>query len=86
MPALSSSEWGVRQLYAVHGLPVFGRNHFDCIPGTAVEKRAIRSLADAFLAADAEIRINFNAAKRFMVRVRNPEHAGFDGTVFDTGR
>lgn len=66
--------------------PIVGRHHFNRIPGTAVEESAIRTFADAFLAADAEIWIDFNAAKRRVVFVWHPEHTGFNRAVLDTGR
>ena len=70
----------------MHSFPIVGRNHFNSIPGTAVEECAVGSFADAFLAADTEVRINFDPAKRWVIVVRDPEHAGFDRTVLDTGR
>lgn len=70
----------------VYCFPVVGRHHLDRIPGTAIEKRAIGTLADALLATNAKVRINFDAAERWMIFVGNPEHAGFDGTILDAGR
>ncbi len=70
----------------MHSFPVVGRYHFNRIPGTAVEKSTIRSFADAFLAADAEIWIDFDAAKRRMIFVGHPEHARFDRAILDAGR
>ena len=65
--------------------PFLCGNHLDGVPGTAVEKRAVGAFAGAFLAADAEVRIDFDAAEGRMVFVRYPEHAGFYRAVFDTG-
>lgn len=60
-------------------------HHDDGVPGAAIEKAAVRALAEALLAADAENRIDLYASERRIVLVRNPEHAVFDGTVFDAG-
>src|SRR5947209_16235286 len=76
---------GVRQGDAVHGLPVFGRDHLDCVPGAAVEERAVGAFADALLAADAEVRVNLDATEGRVLVVGHPEHAGLDGTIFDAG-
>ncbi len=65
----------------MHGFPVVGRYHFNRVPGTAIKESAIRSFADAFLAADTEIGIDFDAAERRMILVGYPEHARLDGTV-----
>ena len=70
----------------MHRFPVVSRNHLDCVPWTAVEKRPVRTLARALLAADAQIRIYFDSPERRMVFIGDPEHAGFDRTVFDTRR
>jgi hypothetical protein len=70
----------------VDSFPVVGRNHFNRIPGTAVEKSAIRSLADAFLATDAEIWIDFDAAERRVIFIGHPEHACFNRAILDAGR
>lgn len=67
-------------------LPVVSRHHLDGVPGTAVQKRAIRSFADAFLATDAKIWIDLDASEWRMVLVRHPEHAGFNGAIFDASR
>src|SRR5213078_1045072 len=63
--------------------PIIGGHHLNSVPGTAIEKRTVRSFADTFLTADTEIRIDFDAAKRRMVLVRDPKHAGFDRTVLN---
>jgi hypothetical protein len=70
----------------VHGFPIVGWHHFDCIPGAAIKKRAIGTFAYAFLATDAEIGINFNAPEWRMIFVGYPEHARFDGTILDASR
>ncbi len=70
----------------MHGFPIFSRNHLDGVPGAAVKERAIRPFAGALLAANAEIRINLDAAEGRMIFVRHPEHAAFDRAVFDAGR
>ena len=70
----------------MHRFPVIRWHHLDRVPGAAIEKRAIRPFADAFLAADAEIWIDFDAAERRMILVGYPEHACLNGTVFDACR
>jgi hypothetical protein len=70
----------------VQRFPVVRRDHLDRVPGTAIEKRAVRAFAGALLATDAEVRINFDTTKRRMVLIRYPEHAGFDRTILDTRR
>jgi hypothetical protein len=76
----------VRQRNSVYRFPVVGRHHFDCVPRAAVKECAIWSFADAFLTANAEIGIYFDAPEWWMIFVRYPEHAGFDRTVFDASR
>lgn len=71
---------------AVESFPIFGWHHFDCVPRAAIEEGAIRSLARALLAADTKIRIDFDAAKGWMILIRYPKHAGFDRAIFDAGR
>lgn len=85
---LSSRRWRgqVGERNAVHRFPVVGRHHFNRIPGTAVEKSAIRSFANALLAADAEIGIDLDPAKRRVIFVGDPEHAGFNRAILDAGR
>jgi len=65
-------------------LPIVGWHHLDCVPWTTIEKRAVRAFARTFLAAYAEIRVDFNSAKRWMVLVGHPEHAGLNRTILDT--
>jgi hypothetical protein len=69
----------------MHGFPIIGGHHLNCVPGTTVQKCSVWSFADAFLTADAEIRIDFNTPERWMIFVRHPKHAGFNRTVFDAG-
>ena len=70
----------------MHGLPIVRGHHLDGVPGTAVQKRAIRSFADAFLATNAKIRIDLDASEWGMIFVRHPEHAGFDRAILDASR
>ena len=63
--------------------PIFRGHHFDGVPGTAIEECAVWSLADAFLTADAKVRIYFDAAEWRVILVGHPEHAGFNGAVLD---
>jgi len=69
----------------VETLPVFSGYHFDSIPGTTVQESTIRSFTYTLLAADAEIRVDFNAPKGRMIVIGNPEHTGLDGTVLNAG-
>ena len=66
--------------------PVVCRNHLDRIPGTTIEKRAVRTFAGALLTADTEVRIYFDSTKRWVVFIRDPEHTGFDRAILDTRR
>jgi hypothetical protein len=59
-------------------------HHYDGIPGAAVEETAVRSLAQALLAPNAEDRIYLDAAKRRMIFIRHPKHAIFHRTIFHT--
>ena len=76
----------IRQADAVHHLPIFSWNHFDCIPRTAIQECAIGAFADALLTADAQIGIDFDATEGRMIFVGYPKHARFDGTVLNARR
>src|SRR5216684_1320715 len=54
---------------------VFDGHHLDGIPGAAIQKRAIRPFADALLAANAQERIDFDAAEGTVFLIRHPIHA-----------
>src|SRR2546425_1699634 len=71
---------------AVGGLEFSKGHQFNGVPGAALEEGAVRALAGAEFAADAEQGINLNAAEGGMVGVRDPVHAVFDGTVVHAGR
>ena len=62
-----------------------GIYHHNRIPGAAVQEASVRPLADTLLTADTEDGIDLNPSERHVVLVRYPEHAVFDGTVFDAG-
>lgn len=66
--------------------PVVGWYHLNSIPGTAVQERAVRSFADALLAANAEIWIDLDTAERRVIFVGDPKHTGFNRAVLDAGR
>ena len=66
--------------------PFIRRHHLYSIPGAAIQKRSIRSFADAFLAAYTEIGVNLNPAKWRMIFIGNPKHARLNRAVFDAGR
>ena len=70
----------------MHCFPIVSRHHLDCVPRTAIEKRAVRTFAGALLTSDAQVRIYFDSPKWRMIFIRHPEHTGFDRTVFDTRR
>ncbi len=70
----------------MYGLPVVSGYHLDGVPRTAVQKRAIWSFADAFLAADAKIWIHLDASEWRMIFIRHPEHTGFNGAILDARR
>src|SRR4029079_13785788 len=85
---LSRRRWRrqIGECNAMHSFPIVGRDHFNRVPGTAIEERTIRPFADTFLAANTEIGIDFDAPKRRMILVRNPKHTGFDRAIIDAGR
>jgi len=62
-------------------LDILDRYHVDGVPRAAIQECAIGAFAGAFFAANAEVRINFDAAKRRMVFVGNPIHAILDGAI-----
>jgi len=70
----------------VQRFPIVCWDHLDRVPRAAIEKRAVRTFAGALLTADAEIRIYFDTSKRWVVLIRNPEHARFDRTILNTRR
>ena len=78
--------WQIGKSNPVNRFPVVSRHHLNRIPGTPIKKRAVRSFANAFLAADAEIWINFDAAEWRMILVRNPEHTRFNRAILDARR
>src|SRR5207302_28077 len=51
-----------------------------------IQEGAIRPLAGALLAANAQNGVHLNPSKRRMVFVRHPEHTVFHRTVLDTRR
>ena len=62
-----------------------GVHHRDRVPWTSVEEAAIGTLAEAFLAANAEDRIDSDAPEWRMIVVGNPEHAVFHRAIFNAG-
>ena len=78
--------WEIGKRNPVHSFPVIGRHHLDRIPGTAVEKCAVGTFTDALLAANAKVRVNFDSSEWWMIFVGHPEHARFDGTIFNASR
>src|SRR5436309_11275041 len=61
-------------------------HHDDGVPRTAIEEAAVGAFAKALLTADAENRVNLDAAKRRTVFIWDPEHAVLDRAVFHAGR
>src|ERR1700728_3528044 len=64
---------------------VFDGNHFDGIPGAAVEEGTVGPLADTFLTADAEHRVHLDAAEGRMVFIGHPIHAIGHGAIGHAG-
>ncbi len=62
-------------------LDLLDRDHLDGGPGAAVEERAVRTVACTLLAANAQVRVNFDPSERRIVLVGNPVHAVFDGAI-----
>lgn len=60
-------------------------DHDDCVPRASVQESSLGTLAEAFLAADAEDGVDLDAAERWMIIIRNPEHAIFDRTILYAG-
>src|SRR6185295_2893775 len=81
---------GVRWLWiqreASAPFPFGGVHHRYSIPGATFQEGAVGAFAGAELAADAQIRIDFDTAVRVVILIRDPEHARIDGTVLDAGR
>jgi len=61
-------------------------DHNDGVPGAAVEEAAVRTFAEALLAADAKNGIDRDTPEWCAVFIRHPEHAVFDGTIFHASR
>jgi hypothetical protein len=70
----------------VKAFPILGGNHFDSVPRTTIQEGAIRSFADALLATNAEIGINFDAPEGWVIFVGHPEHTRLNGAILDAGR
>src|ERR1041384_202685 len=83
-----AGRWGreVGKNYSVQGFPIICRHHFDRVPWTTVKKRSVWSLARTFLTTNAEIRIDFDSPKRWMIFVRHPEHASLNWAVLNACR
>src|SRR4029077_586079 len=63
-----------------------GVHHDDGVPWAAIEETAVGALAEAFLAADAQNRVNLDSPKRRTILVRHPEHAVFHRAILHAGR
>src|ERR1019366_4908103 len=73
-------------LEADHGFDFLDGNHFDGIPRAAVQEGAVRPLAGALLAANAEHGVHVDAAEGRMILVGHPIHAIGDGAIRHAGR
>ena len=73
------------KLGAEAGFDFFGGDHFDGVPGAAVEERAVGAFGGTLLAPDAELRINFDAAEGWVVLIGDPVHAVGDGAIGHAG-
>jgi len=78
--------WCIGKVDAVKAFPVLSGNHLNRVPRTAVEKRAVRALANTLLAANTKIGIDFDSSERRVILVRYPKHASFDRTILDARR
>src|SRR5579862_9735594 len=63
-----------------------GIDHRDSVPRATVEEAAIRPLAQALLAPDAQNWIHLDSAERRMILIRHPEHAVFHRAVLHACR
>src|ERR1700674_1812687 len=61
-------------------------HHDDSVPGTAIQKTPVRTLAHTLLAPDAENGVHVDAAERRIILIRHPEHAVFHRAVLQAGR
>src|ERR1700690_2522211 len=75
-----------RQLNGVRALPVLDFHHLDRVPGTTVQEGSVGSLAGTFCAADAGSLVDLDSAKRRVVRVGDPKHAGLNRAVGHANR
>ncbi|HZE69060.1 MAG TPA: hypothetical protein VE135_05990 [Pyrinomonadaceae bacterium] len=66
--------------------PVVCRHHLNGVPWTSVEEGAVRTFSGAFLTTYAEVWVDLDPPEWRVIFVGHPEHAGFDWTVFYTGR
>src|SRR5579862_1418080 len=71
---------------ADHGFHFFDGNHLDGVPRAAVQESAIRPLAGALLAADAQHGIYFDVAEGRMLVVGHPVHAVGHRAIGHAGR
>ena len=67
------------------GFDFFGGEHFDGVPGAAVEEGAVGAFGGTLLTADAELGIDFDAAEGRVVLIGDPVHAVGDGAIGDAG-
>src|SRR5947207_3875220 len=76
----------VRELDAEPGFDLLARDHFDGVPGAAVEERAVRAFARTLFAANTGGGVHFDATEWRVVFVGNPVHAVLDGAIGNASR
>jgi len=75
-----------RELYPEACFHLLGRNHLNGVPRAPIQKTSIRAFAGALLAANTELRINFDTSEGRVVFILHPIHAVRDGAIRNAGR
>ena len=70
----------------MQSFPVVSRYHFDSIPRTTIQESTVRSFARALLTTNAQVRVDFDASKWWVILIWHPKHTRFDRTVLDACR
>jgi hypothetical protein len=76
----------LKRHYPILPLKLRQGHHINRIPRTSFQKRPIRPLAGTKLAPNAQKRINQNPPKRWVIRIRHPEHAIPHRTILHASR
>jgi len=82
----TTRHWPLERHYSDFLLHFDRIHHHNRIPGTTIEEGSLRTLAGAFVAANAENRVHLDPTKGRMVLIWNPKHAVFHRAVFHAGR